>query len=731
MKNKILITLILTVLFLIPLVSSWNTFQNTQDRLGWDPTGIGRYNETGNVITTVTVGEDFQPLIFDADGDGTDEIFITSTTNLQTYTVSNRVLQAELSVVMDGSQASPLTVLTSYDSDAFAEFVVLTTANNLTVYEHNGTSLNVEVTIDLPGTIRVAPVCGNFSTSDVYCVLANNTGGIITVNFSTNLTSGINISSSDVFNTVQGLLQTIPLSQLDSVGGVNDLVFYADPDSDGNEGAIAWDFGTKTIIWSINDMGSSLAENVDGILIANLNNDVGGANEVAFTYHHEGGAGARDGFMTARNGQTGGLFASWGGNANIEICDNNGDTTSTCYMSPPVFSTRDAVFQVCSIGVKESSSTNDQTTVNCQNAASGGNQFNNVSPSADGNDNLYYDNGRPVVAATMTTTSGTNFDLVTGSHILTLTGTGAAMRAINYTTASPTNERTAYPALQDVDGDGILDIVTQRSGQLLVAFSNFTNGVPTLNNSLTNGGYGSAPGVLAPICVNTTVTFSATECGSVPCNYFNDIVQDTERLATNCGQGANGFPTGSSTDGLENGTLDITRPNFECFFNQTGLFSVTIFLQDDANLGDETQFNTVPLLANVIVGQDGVTCNTGVSIPAGATGATPTGLLPAQEESIAEMWDILFGADTRIRAIVGLGIALGIGVFVLLMGGGVVGFAGTVVLLTGMLALSGLFSFWIFILMFVTMALLVFVGNALGVGGGNMGGGGMSSPKAP
>ena len=281
----------------------------------------------------------------------------------------------------------------------------------------------------------------------------------------------------------------------------------------------------------------------------------------------------------------------------------------------------------------------------CLEADSGDVGFSNNTGTGANNDNVYAEHGRPIISARVLSTSETTFDLITGKVILELISS-SGMRFLNFTTSSPTGslDNTAYPAVEDVNGDGVLDICTQRSGQTACVTSGQGNGVPTLNNSLTNGGYGSAPGVAnAPICVNTTVTFSATECGSVPCNYFNDVLQDTERLATNCGQGSNGFPTGSTTDGLENGTLVNTRPNFECFYNQTGLFSVTIFLQDDANLGDETQFNTQALLVNVIVGQDGVTCNTGSSIPAGATGALPTGLPSGQEEQIAEVWDILFG----------------------------------------------------------------------------------------
>ena len=146
----------------------------------------------------------------------------------------------------------------------------------------------------------------------------------------------------------------------------------------------------------------------------------------------------------------------------------------------------------------------------------------------------------------------------------------------------------------DFDNDGQGDIIDTESGYTKIISTSYVNQPPTL----TTYNFGVTPfSISSPICIGSTITFSATECGSGVCHYNNAESQDSERLISTCG-------TNSS---YTNGTLDLSNPTLDCYYGSLGTHSFSVYLQDGHNLNNyDNSWNYEIIVFN---GTAGVTCN--------------------------------------------------------------------------------------------------------------------------
>ena len=272
---------------------------------------------------------------------------------------------------------------------------------------------------------------------------------------------------------------------------------------------------------------------------------------------------------------------------------------------------------------------------------------------------------------------------------------------------------STFTSVGDLNSDYSLDLIYQNGAAAYMKTITYSNTPPTLNNTLDYGGY---YGYMNPVCVNTTATFNAHECTlAVPlaCNYVNDNEFDEERLVTDCGI------TGAAT----NGSWNIDAPSFSCYYNTTGTYNVQIYLQDDRNVGDMTQYNTLSIPIVVMNGVPGVTCNiasTTITSPIdqGAGGGAGSAQIDA---AIDSTMGILFGTSTKVKAIVGIGLVIGICAGVAASTGS--GFAVAIAGILGLILVTaiGFISAYILILGLVGGVLMLIISKF--VAGGSDGGG--------
>ena len=267
-------------------------------------------------------------------------------------------------------------------------------------------------------------------------------------------------------------------------------------------------------------------------------------------------------------------------------------------------------------------------------------------------------------------------------------------------------QTSSYIGSSDLDGDGTAELLLQKASSLTIVKSDFVNAPPVLNNSLNGGGYtGYYTGA---ICKDTTITFRASDCdGASSCNYENDVFDDTERIVTNCGQLTDGSQASDFTTGLDNGTFSSFNPTYQCFYNVSGLYSVRLYLQDDENDADFSQYNTDTININVIDGIEGITCNQ-QSLLVADVGDIP--VLATTDEALGDfdsLWDSLFNGSEILKFLLAMILIIG-AIFAttqVTQNSFVVALVG--VLVMGGCTVFGILSAWIMIIFLISMVLLL------------------------
>ena len=274
---------------------------------------------------------------------------------------------------------------------------------------------------------------------------------------------------------------------------------------------------------------------------------------------------------------------------------------------------------------------------------------------------------------------------------------------------------TQYVSVADVNNDGNTDILATSTAASQIYEAVSTNNPPEVINTFAGGGFAGIPS--GPVCKGDTQLFSAFDCATYPsgdCNYNNDVVGDQELLFTDCGY----------IGGDTSGNLSVNNPSVSCLYNTTGTFQVTIYVEDQANLGNHTalpeNYNTDPITINVIDGIPGQTCGfvstTSPSQAGEIAVATPS--QEATDEAIESFFSALFGTSTKLKFIIAIAMIIGIIVaaaqitsnaVVIIM----VGLLGTI-----LVTFLGLLSPWILIIIMIFMVMILMFKNFIVPSGG-------------
>jgi len=585
--------ILVTLILLIPFSSStsqWETFQKFNSRTGFqDPSYSVEFLDV-DIYSKILTGSQFQPLVYDLDQDNNSEIIGHSTNFVRLYH-SSGVINLYDEINIGGTQEAQGVVLTERNR------YIVPANEKIYSINYNGTDFNTKNFT--PNVVTKTGVACD-STS---CYVGNSSGHVIKFTPSTNTTTDNLLIAGAMFGDVAHGIYISPVIFDLNNDDIDDVIFLCDPDSDGKDGICTikttdltfnTDFNT---VGYLDDIDGTAAMNVHatGLLVANL--DGGGTPEVCVTWYREGSPEtSEDGLLQCWNSDGSKYFLS------DIIVAADVQTGGQAIAFAPVMADIDNVgqFEICSVGcVSDGGFGEHLTSLNCYNT------FDATLESSTGlfNDHqefiFWNDIGDPFGVIQFITSADLNND---GYHDILFPNTIFYSDGVdNFTqlnlTTNPFNVSIRnVPA--DINNDNILDIVGQMSGFISSVFSNTSNVPPVLNGRNFGQNY------LSPVCLDTSVTFTAAECSSATsiCHYDQDFQIDDERLISTCGNGTVLF----------NGSWYGASSQISCFYSQLGSFAVDLYLQDNYNKGDFSQKQTVSLI--VINGTAGLTCNIPVSL---------------------------------------------------------------------------------------------------------------------
>jgi len=382
-------------------------------------------------------------------------------------------------------------------------------------------------------------------------------------------------------------------------------------DSSGREGVYIWDTATKSAYTAFDGDGFKDITTTDsfdkmrGVMFEDKGD--GGFFEIITTH-----------FSRVGNWQYGYLEITLanGNYYNRELVSSNSlSTDPEVYMTPPFLTTINGTQYFCAIGAWSSGS-NEESGLLCDQDYNPQvtQTYHNIT------DTLYYSrNGEAINALAVNLNGETNVDnIIAPTGILEFHNGGFRM-------AHPFGQY-GYTVFGDINGDDNIDVCGISNVNAACYYSTLENDPPELLPK-QYGGYWTSESIGEPLCINSLLTISAFQCSATQtdCNYNNDIIQDTERLVTNCGQDAAGNPTSETDINLQYSDFGSLGQSIDCIFNKTGQYYITVYLQDNKNPTDLSVFNFEKIPINVIDGTPQVTCSFGnaeTSSDRGASSAT-------------------------------------------------------------------------------------------------------------
>lgn len=290
-------------------------------------------------------------------------------------------------------------------------------------------------------------------------------------------------------------------------------------------------------------------------------------------------------------------------------------------------------------------------------------------------------------------------DILVGTYIIDIkNNNGTNGYFANLTNTINTGYASYWNIPVDIVGNSVIDIMATGTANFKTLIASSSNEIPTLTGDFGRD-YGN------PICANSTLRFSALE----NTNYNQPFAEgfDEERIVADC--------TGNGS--ITNGSLDGTQPYVDCSYPSSGSYYAKVYLQDEFNEDDFSQYRTV--LVQAVSGTYGITCSisgTGTD-PDADTG---TDAEAATNDALEGALGDLFGsgsASDKVKMIIGLGIILGIIVTVLKAGGGFIGaiMAGFIGFL--LVTFIGLIPGSILIIGMVGLVLMIVIGKFIFSGG--------------
>lgn len=753
----LILSIIMIPQVLATFTNEWGEMNDDSWRRAFVNDQNGLWNSTGAVTTKVT-GSTYQPLLIHASNTDHLELITSYSNDIEIWDVhtGSFVMQDELTFLYP--QVSTFSRLEDgYDTDDYTEFVVImgnSTETNISVIEFNGTNINIECSI-INETMITGIACKNISSIPT-CFYGSDAGEIIEITMNNCSATMVDVAAWDLFtmaNPQSYRKSHNPIiADLDR-DGADEVIFMCDAeDADNADGLCVYDTNTNDLDTGFSANGQQefapvvgTATHMNGFSYWNL-----GANSalfdeclndchIAFPFHgtwyglllgHSAlynlcvGVCAHAYEFNTYGGGYGEIILSWretgsamGERQYLSAISNTGSTLWTTtthsdgadpsapYSSSPVIMGTGQAWsgsddQICV--VIEVDSATDFNLIKCVNDAG-----TIVFTQSFTNDNTIWAqeyNPAPVAARMI---SQDKMSLITGNNIFELNFNTNTSTRINISTAL---NPLYYPVLGDVDNNNALDVCGCLAGGCFCAFNNRNNEPPEINNSYEYGGYGYDLDVKQPICINTTVVFTAQECGgSLTCNYDNDLDVDLERISSNCGMNTYNHTTSSTTDNLANGTYAGSRPVFNCYFSNAETYSIRLYLEDNANVADRTAYNTQSFSIHVINGEPGVTCNIITDVLPGDEEAANAGTDAAVPDVFETVWDEFGFVSQTSKTIIGLAAVIGVMVAVAgltlapfaIVGAGII----TLIIVTFM----GLVSAYILILTLVGLGLIFLV----------------------
>jgi hypothetical protein len=557
---------------------SWNQYQRWNFNGGFENNLYSLWNGT-SIYSETGIGNSYQPIVYDWDSDNITE-YITSMNNiLYIYTISSSgSLILENSFNMGATQNSNGQIVDSSDNYLIIGF-------GTTIYSllYNGSSLNKSIN----NTLNSATMSG------IKCASATNTCYWF---------SGSNLSVANPFDlstmtqttnfTGKTFITDPPVLMDSDADGVYEIITGMITNTASHQLAVI-DSSTLSLDTTFSTDGLVTLSGASGVLTYAVNHVIGYdlvngfGLEICVLFQGENADAQLDAWLNCYD------FA---GNLLLHnmIVDDNAPGVPA--MGNLFLADIDGVdsLDVCAYSFEETSS---YPVIKCFNGFDG--SFDQVGST------LTISNTNNFSTSAILTSADMNndglYDIIGGNNILFSNGSIFTSLLISSSASLSSN---SVPV--DINDDGLLEVCGSSTSETFCASSIVINSPPTLYTNLSHSGY---IGYYSNPCLNTAVTFYA-EQNDVNTNYYNDIVSDTERLVSNCGQNVDGSKSSSYTTNLLNGTYDLSSPSFSCVYNQSGLFNVRLYLQDNRNTGDYSQYNTDPITLNVIDGISGVSCDT-------------------------------------------------------------------------------------------------------------------------
>ena len=629
-STKYIKTIVITLMLVLSmgLVSAadisgeWANYQNHPSNDGFESVGVS-YFDNASLYCSSSQGMDYQALTGDFDADGNTEYVIFASSSIKVFD-NTCTTKYELNIGTDLTGQPSL-----YDNNS----VAFVGADNVGyIFD---LSDNTSITNEFNFTVEAS--CADFSgtvcDNDFCYVLCDNDTATFLYKFNTTYS----FTNTSTVDSILEMRQSPALGYLTSAI-YKSLAIACDADSDDSWGYCV--FETVGLSLDTGYSGDGIYDGLTDDAGNALNNPLiydidGGNNELIYTYvvcndgagdDYYGNIRIQDDDGTVLDTHTETIHTNVGG-----TCRSGGART----ISPPVISLFDTDDVICSMMGSNGTGSlilfkgfvciDGSATVKLRNDdALPFQSF--ISPS-----DLTYQPDLISAQLSLTTSSGDR-DLMLESGII-----DDSNSTIVDFSSQITQDRENRISLTDFNDDNVLDIIMTQGGQTLIFSSSYDNAVPELTGTRNYG-----QNFASPLCIGTTITFNAKECGTEPCHYTNDIPTDQERLITNCGINATFY----------NGSYSLSTPQVSCTYANTGSYSATIYLQDSVNPSNYSQFQTV--FINVINGTAGLTCNLPISSDT-VVGADITTVVSGDqitsEDELKEAIDIVTGQSSFVKAL--------------------------------------------------------------------------------
>jgi len=720
--NKILY-LIISVMMLILMTATasasftgeWGESQNGLWRAGFVNDAEGVFTTSG-IDFEVSEGSAFQPLVINADADSKKEIIISSSGTLLIYSENDYSFAEEDSLFFGSSQSIMFNALADYDADDYTEFIVFH-GTNASVLEYNGSAINIECSLTIPTPVQ-GTACHEKS-GEITCYTFDAQGNMSVINTQSCSVNNVNLDSVDVFTPSSFYGDQSPIiADLDR-DGVDELILTGDQSNNGHHGIYVIDtttldfdgsFSGDGYVQTVEEGGSKA--HVTGLAYWNLGADNSLYEECvdnAYTLYPYGGQlwyqvlnifgnGAFNLLLYQceklyeSNTYGGGygeiIVTSMGYSSTSQLYDrayvsayrssgtsiftttieSDGSSSVIGYISNPVVMGTSLLTDEHSDEICMLSYANSNSKISCVNEEG-------TVIFSDTLDLAYWNGASDRTLITSARMGGT-MDLIFNDRVFLMNYSSGTSTVVDVT-SSP---NTAYSFAVDINGDELLDVCSQYSSYLSCGISNYQNTPPVINNTLRFGGYGYDYDITRPICSNYTLTFTAQETGgTVAGNYVNDLETEPERIISNCGQLETGTTSPDTFTDIKNGSYDRSRPEFSCIYNQTGTYNVRLFMEDIANIGDKTAYNTETITLSIVDGEVNSDCSFLVQVAPTEAGTLPDGGEDTFDEDIEGFFSGIRVKSVGARLIAGLVLAIMIGLIVYKVGGmkielGILGF---------------------------------------------------------